>query len=147
MNGRTVELFERLADWAGVSFPPRRKRESRGAEQTLTEHLLLEIKRARLPNVWVRQHPPDPLNPKAILREDLTALDWEWWIGSPRRKWLRFAVQAKKLDLKSQRYRKLKHLVGTEAQHELLARYAAANDAIPLYCFYNHVPDFEAIRN
>jgi hypothetical protein len=146
-NVKTVELFERLAAWVWTTIALSAEEGISCGEQTLTEQLLLEIKRARLPNVRVRQYPPDLANPGAILGENVTGLDWEWWIGSPRRHWLRFAVQAKKLDLDSQRYQTLNHVVGTMAQNEILARYAEANDAIPLYCFYNHVRSLDPGRS
>jgi hypothetical protein len=143
-NRKTVQLFERLAAWIWTTIPSAANEGVSWGEQTLTEHLLLEIKCAKLPNVWIRQYPPDPMNAGTKLREDVTGLDWEWWIGSDRRRWLRFAVQAKKLDLKSQRYEKLKHMVGTVAQHDILARYAEDNEAIPLYCLYNYVQNLDA---
>jgi hypothetical protein len=56
---------------------------------------------------------------------------------------LRYAVQAKKLDFKSNRYASLNHKVGggksAEFQHDVLEKYATANKAIPLYAFYNHI--------
>ena len=69
--------------------------------------------------------------------------DWEWWIGSKSGGFLRYVVQAKKLDHASHRYLKLKHEVkakyGKEDQEKVLKRYAAANSAIPLYALYNYV--------
>ena len=79
--------------------------------------------------------------------------DWEWWVGSRMRGFIRYVIQAKKLDSDSHRYQKLRHEVptprGMELQHSILKRYAAANSAVPLYAFYNYLdlPDFKPYWN
>ncbi len=57
-----------------------------------------------------------------------------------------FAIQAKKLHLTKERYTTLSHKVGKKLQIDLLEKYAAANDAIPAYCLYNHVTPVAAAR-
>ena len=59
--------------------------------------------------------------------------------------WWRFAIQAKKLDSATRRYDGL----GAQGrcvtlQMDLLQQYAQANRAIPLYCFYNYIPNMRA---
>lgn len=53
--------------------------------------------------------------------------------------WYRYAVQAKKIEVRTGRYAQLGHKVGGVLQLDILEPYAKANDAVPLYCFYNHV--------
>ena len=52
---------------------------------------------------------------------------------------LRFAIQAKKLDLAKNRYNELGHCVKSrqKKQIEILEEFAKANRAAPLYCLYN----------
>jgi hypothetical protein len=82
--------------------------------------------------------------PSCILWEDTRATestkgcDFELWIGSSGTDWKRYAVQAKKIHFPSGRYASLVHDVGGVAQIDILDRYANANRALPVYCFYNN---------
>lgn len=104
-------------------------------EETLTDNLLLYLASQNLSSIKIIQ------TPKSV--ESVKGTDWEWWIGNRDRGYLRYAIQAKKLDAKSNRYASLSHKVGVgksvELQHEVLEKYANANQAIPLYAFYNHL--------
>jgi hypothetical protein len=64
--------------------------------------------------------------------------DWEWLIGSYSIGWLRYAVQAKRVDYPSGRYSGLGDPVPQGSQVNVLLKYARANNAIPLYCLYNY---------
>ncbi len=76
--------------------------------------------------------------------ESQTGADFDLWIASPDGKWLRFAIQAKRMTIPTAGYPNLKHKVGKKGvlQHELLRTYAKANGARPLYLFYNHWDPF-----
>jgi hypothetical protein len=108
-------------------------------EETLTDNLLLYLASKKLSTIRIVQTPKN--------KESVKGTDWEWWIGNRKDGYLRYAVQAKKLDLKTGRYSSLNHKVGTgasaEYQHNILEDYALANKAIPLYAFYNHLEKFE----
>lgn len=108
-------------------------------EETITDNLLLYLVSQSLSNIKVIQTPKN--------KESVKGTDWEWWIGNNITGFLRYAVQAKKLDLKTKRYTSLNHRVGegvsAEFQHKILEDYAKANDAIPLYAFYNHLDTAE----
>lgn len=76
--------------------------------------------------------------------ESISGVDFELWIGSRIKGWLRFAIQAKKIDVKTKtgRYSSLKHETPSgEQQIDLLENYARVNCAAPLYCLYNHTAD------
>lgn len=109
-------------------------------EETITDNLLLYLAQQNLSSIKILQ------TPKNI--ESRKGTDWEWWIGNEKDGYLRYAVQAKKLDAKTGRYSSLNHKVGKGSsaifQHEILENYAKANKAIPLYAFYNHIdkPDY-----
>lgn len=102
----------------------------RFGEETITDLLLLDLKRQLPGRVRVVQ------TPKHLEKNQGT--DWEMWLGADRIGWLRFAVQAKKLDLATGRYLGFGHKVGSVYQIDLLERYARKNRAIPLYCLYNY---------
>lgn len=104
-------------------------------EETLTDNLLLYLASQKLTEIKIISTPKN--------KESVKGTDWEWWIGNRSVGYLRYAVQAKKLDLKTGRYASLNHKVGNgaraEYQHKILEDYATANKAIPLYVFYNYI--------
>ncbi len=99
-------------------------------ETGLTDYLLLELKRVNSPRLHVFKTSQN--------LEAKQGTDWEWWIGSNQTGWIRYAVQAKKLYLDKHTYARLRHSVGGVEQVDVLEQYANANDAVPLYCFYNY---------
>lgn len=107
----------------------------RQGEETITDSILLELFRKQTPNIRIVQ------TPKIEERDQGT--DWEWWIGSSKHGWLRYAVQAKRLKPGNNYYGSLNHFVGKQRpkprQLDILKRYSEKNKAIPLYCFYNYV--------
>lgn len=114
-------------------------------EETLTDNLLLYLASQKLSDIRIIQTPKN--------KEAVKGTDWEWWIGNRANGYLRYAVQAKKLDVKTGRYASLNHVVGNgataEYQHNILEVYAKANRAIPLYAFYNYfqLPDYSDLWN
>ncbi|HEU4326920.1 MAG TPA: hypothetical protein VFS21_27520 [Roseiflexaceae bacterium] len=109
-------------------------------EETITDDNLLHMVRSNVKGLRVWKCPKH--------LERLKGVDWEWFIGSDKRGWWRYAVQAKKGNIKKGlRYDSLNHhieagargVVGGEPQIDVLERYASGIQAIPLYCFYNSV--------
>ena len=70
-------------------------------------------------------------------KESRSGTDFELWVGSQRLGWFRFAVQAKKLNLRTGRYDDLNHKNTIGRQPKLLEQYAMSNLACPVYCLYN----------
>ncbi len=103
-------------------------------EETITDNILMALASMRSYNLRIFQ------TPKNI--EAQKGTDWEWFIGSQKYGWVRLAIQAKKFNSSSGRYDSLGHKVGIapnqELQVEILKRYSTANNAIPLYSFYNN---------
>ena len=114
------QTWRRLRDAAryGVQF----------GEETVTNLALLDLQRNRAHRMVFVQ------TPKAI--EKVSGTDFEWWIGSKGR-WIRMAVQAKKLDVPKGKYTQLRHKVRTTLQIDLLKTYAKRNRALPVYALYN----------
>jgi len=104
-------------------------------EETITDNILLYLAQQNIKDISVIQTPKNT--------ESIKGTDWEWWIGNNRKGWLRYAVQAKKLNQKTDIYSSLNHPVGKppnqEYQHVILEKYANANGAVPIYAFYNHI--------
>lgn len=64
--------------------------------------------------------------------------DFELWVGANSTGWYRYAVQAKKINVRTGKYDQLAHEVGGVPQLDILEKYASANNALALYCFYNY---------
>jgi hypothetical protein len=122
-------LFERLsADTWKTLQKSIASRISQG-EETITDTNLLALSSLKGIRVWKC--------PKHL--EKHTGVDWEWLIGSNRLGWIRYAVQAKKLNLKrNHKYEHLNHHVKGMSQIRILELYARKVSAVPLYCFYNY---------
>ena len=101
-------------------------------EETLTDLLAIRLKRD---NHKVMQF--------TKARESRTGVDIELevWLGNTRIGWTRLAIQAKKLDVRSRRYRSLDHKNSTGRQIDMLENYANCYGAIPLYLLYNWKED------
>jgi len=131
-NPKAVLLFEQLAEATWAKLAKSWNYNISISEETFTDLNLLEIEAASLPNVRVWKSNKQ--------EESLKGIDWEWWIGSNRLMWWRYAVQAKKVT-QSGKYDSIRKKVKNRFQIDLLHEYAKKSRAIPLYCFYNHVED------
>lgn len=101
-------------------------------ENTITDLNLLELCRFNAQGIRIY---------KAIGRDEPEfGFDWEWYIGRPGA-WYRFSVQAKKLDVTRQKYKSLRHKVGADLQLDILKDFSIKKKTIPLYCFYNYIPN------
>jgi len=135
-------LFEELATFTWKKIASAHQAEMAYSEETITEQHMLIIQQGirshTLPGIFTLV----PSKPE----EGKVGFDWEWWIGSDADGWFRYVVQAKLLNLKSQTYKDLRHKVKqiNNFQIEVLKSFAGENNAIPLYCFYNHVSQLEA---
>lgn len=125
---RTYEMFEALAraTWHNIERTTR-IRVSLG-EDALTSFNLLALASSGTSSVVVEDTRAD---------EDLKGCDFELWIGSDFSGWCRYAIQAKKIRPLRGQYAGLAHKVGKSFQIDILDRYAHANRALPLYCFFN----------
>lgn len=109
-------------------------------ETTITDIILLDLKKAKCPFIHLIKTPQD--------LESSQGTDWEWWIGSNSFGWIRYAVQAKRIDLSSlKNYGCLAHKVkqkvngktiSEKLQIDILRNYSSANKALGRYCFYNY---------
>lgn len=106
-------------------------------EETISDSILLELAKQNYFNIRILQTPK--------LFEKIQGTDWEWFVGSYRYGWIRYAIQAKKLNQKSNSYDSLNHKVGKppndDYQIKILRAYSNANKAVPLYNFYNYFPN------
>ena len=98
-------------------------------EETITNIFMMDL--------YVRGSTVALFEQMSKARESMSGTDFELWVGSQRLGWFRFAVQAKKLDLKTKRYADLNHENSNGRQPKLLENYARNNGACPVYCLYN----------
>jgi hypothetical protein len=100
------------------------------SEETITDLLLLELKRAMGGRLQVHKF--------SKREESVTGADWVWWLGG-RNGWFGMRVQAKRLDHDSLIYEHLGYRAKkkTHRQIDLLISAAAKDGIFPAYCFYN----------
>lgn len=97
-------------------------------EDAITSINLLALKNAYFTNLAIAD---------TRAEENIKGCDFEFWIGGYSIGWYRFAIQAKKITVSSERYQSLNHKVSGTPQINILETYATANGAIPLYCLFN----------
>ena len=111
-------------------------------EETITDSILLDLAKQNYCNVRILQTTKN--------LEAKQGTDWEWYVGSDTYGWIRFAIQAKKLDQETKIYKSLNHKVGNppnyKDQIDLLRTFANTNEAVPLYNFYNFFPNAQAVH-
>ena len=81
------------------------------------------------------------------INESTKGCDFEFWIGSNNKGWLRYAIQAKKITVSNGRYNSLSHKVAGKPQIDILESYSTANKAIPLYCLFNYSDQVGSINS
>lgn len=124
-----ADLFDSLAITTWKAIGRAYDRGIRIGEDAITTYNLLAL---------------DALSTSCVVAEDTRVdestkgCDFELWVGGDLSGWRRYAVQAKRLDVRSGRYRALSHKVGAQFQLDVLEQYAAANSAYPIYCLYNY---------
>lgn len=69
--------------------------------------------------------------------------DFELWVGANASGWYRYAAQAKRIDVRTRRYGKLKHVVGGQLQIDILNKYATDVRAMPIYCLYSYASNVQ----
>ncbi len=103
-------------------------------EETITTLNLLKLSEVRITGFSVHSF--------SKRAEFEIGADWEWWFGRVNGPWLGFRVQAKVLNLNSDRFEHLHYgpRKGSGTQAEQLVRSAFQSDPprIPLYCMYAH---------
>lgn len=122
-------LFEKLAFTTWDAIENAFEQKILYGEDAITSINLLALKNASFPNIAIADTRPD---------ESSKGCDFEFWIGNYSSGWYRYAIQAKKISVSSERYQSINHKVGSVPQIDILKKYAKANKAIPLYCLYNY---------
>ena len=88
-----VKLLESLAKQTWDRIKDGYELEISQGEETITDLNLLEIKRSGIRSFQVVK--------LTKAEEAIKGIDWEWWIGSESQGWLRYAIQAKKIQVES----------------------------------------------
>lgn len=131
-----TERFEELSRSIWTNIYLSNKYSTIYGEETITNSILLILAKQEYLNIKILQ------TPKNI--EGVQGTDWEWFVGSSKSGWIRYVIQAKKLNLNTNRYETLHYKVGNSKngkyQIDLLQNFAEVNGAVPLYSFYNYYP-------
>jgi hypothetical protein len=133
----TLELFETLARATWRTIRSAHRHHVQFGEDAITSYNLNALAGSGARNIGFEDD---------RATESHTGCDFELWLGSDRTGWRRYAVQAKKIQCGTGRYTRLAHVSGETPQIDVLDRYAQANNAIPLYCFYNYSHSRLALR-
>jgi len=103
-------------------------------EETVTTLNLLKLSEVRMPGFSVRSF--------SKRLEGENGADWEWWFGRRDGTWLGFRIQAKVLNLDSDRFEHLhygpRRAGGTQAEQLVRSAFNADPPRVPLYCLYSH---------
>jgi hypothetical protein len=125
---KSEKIFEKLAVTTWETILNAFVEQISYGEDAITSVNLLSLKNESLGNLALQDTRP---------KESKKGCDFEFWIGSDKKGWLRYAIQAKKITVSSNRYSSLAHKVNGVPQIDILESYSLANRAIPIYCFFN----------
>ncbi len=126
---KTSLLFETLASITWGSIKSSHNNRIHLGEDAITTYILNAIAHTNTNNV---------LYEDTRSKESIKGCDFELWIGNNRCGWIRYAIQAKKINYPNDRYNALTHKVRGKRQIDILTTYASSNNATPLYCFFNN---------
>ena len=107
-------------------------------EDAITSVNLLTLKNESLSNLVLQD---------TRINESTKGCDFEFWVGSNKRGWYRYAIQAKKISVSNERYNSLLHEVAGVPQIDILEAYSKANKAIPLYCLFNYSEKVSSVKS
>ena len=71
-------------------------------------------------------------------KESVSGTDFELWLGTEQLGWFRFAIQAKKLNVRTGRFASLSQSNSHGEQIKLLENFSDHNRAASLYCLYGY---------
>lgn len=99
-------------------------------EESITDFIVLNIKKWGAGKIIVDTFTRH--------KESVNGSDWEWWFTGPSGMWLGMRLQAKVLNLASEKYEHLHHKNKNGQQVDLLVNDARKNGLIPIYCMYTN---------
>jgi hypothetical protein len=118
------------ARWIWNELKSARVNQSKLAEESITDFLLLHFTRACDGSYSIRS-----FNKR---QEAVSGADWELWFTGPSQKWLGLRIQAKVISLEGTRYAQLHYRNKTIHQIDTLVADASKHGATPLYCLYSY---------
>jgi hypothetical protein len=124
------EIAVRNSTWAWNRLREARKLDFQIGEESLTDFIILNLKKWGSGKIAV--------NTFTRHAESLNGADWEWWFTGPSGRWLGMRVQAKVLNLASEKYEHLHHKNKNGAQVDLLISDAKRKGLVPLYCMFTN---------
>lgn len=136
-----IQCYKNVAEeiWHKIDFSNRMG--FKFGEVAITSHLLFQLYRYRIDS---KDNTIEIFESK---KESTSGSDLELYIEVLPKQYLYFVIQSKKLYYRDKKfkYAEISHEVGKHkiSQLEILLSYAKTHDAIPLYLFYNHSPQFK----
>jgi hypothetical protein len=116
--------------WVWDNLREARSHDFQVGEESITDFIVLNIKKWGAGKIIVDTFTRH--------KESVNGSDWEWWFTGPSGMWLGMRVQAKILNLASEKYEHLHHKNKNGQQVDLLVNDARKNRLIPIYCMYTN---------
>ncbi len=124
------EITSRISRWTWNRLREARNHGFQLGEESITDFLLLKMKKEGKGQIIVESFTRH--------EEATNGSDWECWIKGTSGQWLGMRIQAKVLNLKSEKYEQLHHSNRHGQQVDLLIEDAKKNGLVPLYCMYSN---------
>lgn len=126
------DTFRSRAFWTWDTLGLARHANCQLGEETLTDMNLLELRIRHPLEVLVKTFTKN--------QEGNNGADWEWWLTGTSGKWLGFRIQAKVLDLQTEKFEhlhyKAKKPVNYQCEILIKSALAGSTKLIPIYCLY-----------
>ncbi|WGE55081.1 hypothetical protein NYR70_10735 [Actinobacillus equuli subsp. equuli] len=137
------KLYKNLARFVFYSLEDNRNIGHQIKEETITDIIISKLK------TWNKFYSGSQFNIKDFTKKEESKngsdFEWDWYfVDSSGRKWLGFRIQAKILNLKTNKFNSFNHNKG----HQLNTLISSSNsdNRIPYYCFYLHKYDESPLR-
>lgn len=124
------EIAIKNSGWAWERLREARTHNYQVGEESITDFFVLNIKKWGKGKIVVDTFTRH--------KEAVNGSDWEWWFTGSSGKWLGMRVQAKVLNLRSEKYEHLHHSNKNGQQVDLLIKDAKKHGLNPIYCMYTN---------
>ena len=127
--------YKALAEWVFKRLELDRVINHQTSEETITDEIIRRLK------IWKINNSNSKFSIREFTKqqEAINGADFEWdwyFVDSSGKNWLGFRIQAKVLNLKSNRFLSLDHSNKNGHQLNLLVNSSNSDSRIPFYCFY-----------
>ncbi|MBT4290524.1 MAG: hypothetical protein HOD92_24625, partial [Deltaproteobacteria bacterium] len=124
------KLLIKNSGWTWDRLREARKLGYQIGEESVTDFVILNLKKYGAGKLQV--------NSFTRHEEAINGADWEWWLTGPSGSWIGMRIQAKIINLQSEKFEHLHHTNKHGTQLDQLIKDASRNCLVPLYCMYSN---------